>query len=102
MELPKTIEDTDEVPNFSESSEDEMDVQPEKRKASGVATASKADFDSGFEFFSGTGGAGDYMNDEWSDISKYLKKKKPKTSLDERIERVRKERNKQKKSDVKT
>jgi len=103
MELPKTIEDTDNVPNFSESSEDEQDVQPEKRKAAkGVASASKADFDTGFEFFSGTGGAGDYMNDEWSDISKYLKKKKPKTSLDERIERVRKERNKQQKkaSDV--
>ena len=92
VDLPKTIEDEDEVPNFSESSEDEQDVQPQKRPTKESNIGGRADFDSGFQFF--TGSDKNYMNDEWSEISKYLKKKKPKTTLDERIEKVRKERRK--------
>ena len=74
-------------------------MQPEKRarrevKVAGVKTA--AEFDTGFEFFGdGVGGGKDgYLNDQWGELTKFLKKKKPKTSLDERIERVRKERKK--------
>jgi len=98
MDLPKTIEDDEDVPNYSESSEEETDVQPEKRARREVKGAGKtaAEFDTGFEFFGdGVGGGKDgYLNDQWGELTKFLKKKKPKTSLDERIERVRKERKK--------
>merc|ERR1719295_953177 len=92
MDLPKTIEDDEDVPNYSESSEEETDVQPEKRARREVKGAGKtaAEFDTGFEFFGdGVGGGKDgFLNDQWGELTKFLKKKKPKTSLDERIERV--------------
>ena len=54
--------------NFSESSEEETDVQPEKRARREVKGAGKtaAEFDTGFEFFGdGVGGGKDgYLNDQ--------------------------------------
>lgn len=106
MDLPTTIEDDEEVPNYSDSSEEEVDVQPEKkRRRQTVETAASKDFDTGFEFFAPSGanaaGGGDsYLNDQWSDLTKFLKKKKPKTSLDERIERIRKEKKKKEDDEV--
>merc|ERR1712029_558465 len=97
MDLPKTIEEDDEVPNYSESSEEETDVQPEKKKRRQENSATSKDFDTGFEFFGGSGQNDDnYLNDQWRDLTKYLKKKKPKPSLDERIERIRREKQKTK------
>jgi len=100
MDLPKTIEEDDEVPNYSESSEEETDVQPEKKKRRQENSATSKDFDTGFEFFGGSGQNDDnYLNDQWSDLTKYLKKKKPKTSLG--IERIRREKQKTKQATVK-
>ena len=106
MDLPTTIEDDEEVPNYSDSSEEEVDVQPEKkRRRQTVETAASKDFDTGFEFFApgganAAGGGDSYLNDQWSDLTKFLKKKKPKTSLDERIERIRKEKKKKEDDEV--
>ena len=102
MDLQGTIEDGDDVPNYSESSDEEVEVQPQKLKEKRNKMDSKLgakDFDGEFQFFGSSEGS--YLKDEWNDISKFLKKK-PKTSLDERIQRIRKEKKRKEMDDDKS
>ncbi|XP_043277330.1 probable ATP-dependent RNA helicase DDX27 [Venturia canescens] len=79
-DLIKTIEDDEEVPNFSENSDEEDDFQPRKQKKQ-----EKKDFDSNFQFVSD---ASEYNQDTWNDLSKYIKRK-AKTKLDDKIKKIR-------------
>ncbi|XP_066591378.1 probable ATP-dependent RNA helicase DDX27 [Prorops nasuta] len=79
MDLIKTIDDDEEVPNFSEASDEEDDFQPRKQKKQ-----EKKDFDSNFQFVND---AAEYNQDTWNDLSKYIKRK-AKTKLDDKIKSV--------------
>ncbi|KAK9304444.1 hypothetical protein QLX08_004216 [Tetragonisca angustula] len=79
-DLIKTIEDDQEVPNFSEDSDIEDDFQPSKQKKK-----ENKDFDNNFQFLSDIS---DYNKDTWNDLSKYIKRK-AKTKLDDKIKRIR-------------
>ncbi|GAB1870099.1 RNA helicase [Camponotus japonicus] len=72
--------------NYSESSDEEDDFQPRKQRKKG-----SKDFDSSFQFISSTA---EYNQDPWNDLSKYIKRK-PKTKLDDKIKKIRKEYNEQ-------
>lgn len=80
-DLIKTIEDDQEVPDFSENSDVEDDFQPRKQKKK-----ENKDFDSSFQFIND---ASDYNKDTWNDLSKYIKRK-AKTKLDDKIKKIRK------------
>ncbi|XP_015519416.1 probable ATP-dependent RNA helicase DDX27 [Neodiprion lecontei] len=81
-DLIKTIVDDEEVPDYSDKSDEEDDYQPRKQKKQ-----EKKDFDSDFQFISN---ASEYNQDTWDDLSKYIKRK-AKTKLDDKIQKVRKE-----------
>ncbi|KAG7204513.1 hypothetical protein KM043_004939 [Ampulex compressa] len=81
-DLIKTIDDDEEVPNFSENSDEEDDFQPRKQKKK-----ENKDFDNGFQFVND---ASEYNQDTWNDLSKYIKRK-VKTKLDDKIKSIRKE-----------
>jgi len=76
-DLMKTIEEGDDVENFSEPSDSEDEGKPMKKKASKKV---QKDFDTGFKF---VGSQKEYMEDTWNDIAKYVKKK-AKTTLDDK------------------
>ncbi|XP_012232938.1 probable ATP-dependent RNA helicase DDX27 [Linepithema humile] len=80
-DLIKTIEEDEEVPNYSENSDEEDDFQPRKQKKK-----ENKDFDSNFQFISN---ATEYNQDPWNDLNKYIKRK-PKTKLDDKIKKARK------------
>ncbi|XP_076231044.1 dead-box helicase Rs1 [Calliopsis andreniformis] len=82
FDLIKTIEDDQEVPNYSENSDVEDDFQPRKQKKK-----ENKDFDSNFQFVND---ASEYNKDTWNDLSKYIKRK-AKTKLDDKIKRFRAE-----------
>jgi hypothetical protein len=86
-DLIKTINDDDEVPDLSESSDSEAEAaaQPKKNR---VARRTKKDFEAGFSF---AASQKEYMTDTWNDVAKYVKKQ-AKTSLDDKIAQVRQER----------
>ncbi|KAG5313607.1 DDX27 helicase, partial [Pseudoatta argentina] len=79
-DLIKTIEDDQEVPDYSENSDEEDDFQPRKQKKK-----ENKDFDKGFQFTST-----EHNLDPWNDMNKYIKRK-PNTKLDDKIKKVRKE-----------
>lgn len=79
-DLLQTIEDDQEVPDYSENSDEEDDYQPRKQKKK-----ENKDFDSGFQFT-----AAEHNLDPWNDLSKYIKRK-PNTKLDDKIKKIRKE-----------
>ncbi|KYN06275.1 putative ATP-dependent RNA helicase DDX27 [Cyphomyrmex costatus] len=79
-DLIRTIEDDQEVPNYSENSDEEDDFQPRKQKKK-----ENKDFDKGFQFTSA-----EHNLDPWNDLSKYIKRK-PSTKLDDKIKKARKE-----------
>ncbi|XP_025993179.1 probable ATP-dependent RNA helicase DDX27 [Solenopsis invicta] len=79
-DLIKTIEDDQEMPDYSENSDEEDDYQPRKQKKK-----ESKDFDSDFQFT-----AAEHKQDPWNDLSKYIKRK-PNTKLDDKIKKVRKE-----------
>ncbi|XP_018345221.1 PREDICTED: probable ATP-dependent RNA helicase DDX27 [Trachymyrmex septentrionalis] len=79
-DLIKTIEDDQEVPDYSENSDEEDDFQPRKQKKK-----ENKDFDKGFQFTSA-----EHSLDPWNDLNKYIKRK-PNTKLDDKIKKVRKE-----------
>ncbi|XP_018059170.1 PREDICTED: probable ATP-dependent RNA helicase DDX27 [Atta colombica] len=79
-DLIKTIKDDQEVPNYSENSDEEDDFQPRKQKKK-----ENKDFDKGFQFTSA-----EHNLDPWNDLNKYIKRK-PNTKLDDKIKKVRKE-----------
>ena len=77
-DLIKTIEDDQEVPNFSEGSDVEDDFQPRKQKKK-----ENKDFDNNFQFVNDIS---DYNKDTWNDLNKYIKRK-AKTKLDDKIKK---------------
>ncbi|XP_008543634.1 probable ATP-dependent RNA helicase DDX27 [Microplitis demolitor] len=86
-DLIKTIDDDEEVENFSDNSEfGDDDVQPHKEKS---VDEKKKDFDTKFTFVSD---ASEYNKDTWNDLNKYIKRK-AKFKLDDKIKRVRREQN---------
>ncbi|KAI4497125.1 hypothetical protein M0802_007871 [Mischocyttarus mexicanus] len=86
FDLIKTIEDDEEVPNYSEQSDEEDDFQPRKQKKQ-----ENKDFDADFQFINDVS---EYNQDTWNDLSKYIKRK-PKTKLDDKIKSIRKEKEKE-------
>ncbi|KAK0181624.1 hypothetical protein PV327_003894 [Microctonus hyperodae] len=81
-DLIKTIDEDEEVENFSEDSNEEDDFQPRKQKK-----LEKKDFDTSFKFIAD---AAEYNKDTWNDLSKYIKRK-AKTKLDDKIKNIRRE-----------
>ncbi|OAD54146.1 putative ATP-dependent RNA helicase DDX27 [Eufriesea mexicana] len=79
-DLIKTIEDDQEVPNFSDDSDVEDEFQPSKQKKK-----ENKDFDNNFQFLNDVS---DYNKDTWNDLSKYIKQK-VKTKLDDKIRKIR-------------
>ncbi|XP_014605115.1 PREDICTED: probable ATP-dependent RNA helicase DDX27 [Polistes canadensis] len=88
FDLIKTIEDDEEVPNYSEQSDEEDNFQPRKQKRQ-----EKKDFDIDFQFVND---ASEYNQDTWNDLSKYIKRK-VKTKLDDKIKSIRKQKEKENK-----
>ncbi|CAL7938635.1 unnamed protein product [Xylocopa violacea] len=80
-DLIKTIEDDQEVPDYSENSDIEDDFQPRKQKRK-----ENKDFDNNFQFVNDVA---DYNKDTWNDLSKYIKRK-AKSKLDDKIKKIRK------------
>nr|XP_037873905.1 probable ATP-dependent RNA helicase DDX27 isoform X2 [Bombyx mori] len=79
-DLIKTIHDGEEVENFSEESDEEVEYQPSKQK-----TKKKADFNPKFEFISSFE---EYNKNTWDDLHKYVRRNVKRT-LDEKIEKRR-------------
>ncbi|XKL59284.1 hypothetical protein PGB90_000300 [Kerria lacca] len=79
-DLIKTINDGDEVPNYSEESDEEIEYQPKKHK-----TKNETDFDSSFKFVSSIS---EYNKDTWNDLQKYVKRKAV-YKVDDKIEKSR-------------
>ncbi|KAJ0171349.1 hypothetical protein K1T71_012899 [Dendrolimus kikuchii] len=79
-EFIKTINDGDEVENFSEESDEEIEYQPSKQKV-----RRKADFNPKFQFVSSVE---EYNKDTWDNLHKYVRRNVKRT-LDEKIERRR-------------
>jgi len=87
MDLVKTIEDDDEIAyQSSDDSGSDNDAQPTKKKIKTNAARSK-DFDGAFEF---ADTQAEYMKDTWDDVARYVKKK-ARTTLDDKIAKVRKD-----------
>ncbi len=91
MDLLKTIEDDDEVNYASSESGSDDEAQPTKKKVKDKAKSK--DFNGAFQFAENQD---EYMKDTWNDIARYVKKK-AKTTLDEKIAKVRKDMKKKKK-----
>jgi len=85
VDLIRTINDGDEVPNMSADSDSEDDGQPKKNK---IVRKTNKDFDAGFMF---VGSQREYMKDAWNDVTRYCKKK-AKSSLDDKIAKLRSQR----------
>ena len=84
MDLLKTIEEDQQVTDYSENSDDEAkDIQPIKVKRNkkvskdgGETKVLSKDFDNDFKFFTGAKGeTTDYLADSWRHVSEYIKKK---------------------------
>ena len=89
MDLIKTLDEDEAVDNFSEDSDSGAeDAQPVKKALNKRKSHLKADKDFDPEFSFSAGGNPDYAKDTWSDLAKYLKKK-AKTTLDDKIAKVR-------------
>ncbi|KAL1115185.1 hypothetical protein AAG570_007216 [Ranatra chinensis] len=78
FDIIKTIEDDEEVPNFSESSDGEDEFQPSKQK-----NKKKRDFDTGFKF---ADSVVEYNKNPWDDLNRYIKRKAS-SKVDEKIEK---------------
>ena len=89
MDLIKTLEDDDVVHYASDESISDDEAQPRKKKAKSSAKGF-ADFDQDFDFVDNQE---EYIKDTWSDMTKYLRKKKKshRTTTDEKIAKVLKE-----------
>ena len=90
MDLIRTLEDDDEVKYASDEDSDDQDApdaQPQAKKQKRKDVNKEEEFEPGFEF---VGNQEQYMKDTWNDLSKYLKKK-AKTTLDDKIAKVRKD-----------
>ncbi|XP_055597473.1 probable ATP-dependent RNA helicase DDX27 [Uranotaenia lowii] len=85
LDLIKTINETDEVQDFSEDSDVEVEYQPTKLK-----NQKKGDFDNNFKFVSSVT---EYNHDTWDDLMKFVKKKN-RGKVDDKIANVVKGRSK--------
>ncbi|XP_046385363.1 probable ATP-dependent RNA helicase DDX27 [Ischnura elegans] len=83
VDVIRTIGDDDEVPDYSEDSDNEAEFQPSKQK-----NKKNADFDTAFKFVSS---ANEYNRDVWDDITKYIKRK-VKYKVDDKIKAIRSKR----------
>uniref|UniRef100_A0A1B6G1W7 RNA helicase n=1 Tax=Cuerna arida TaxID=1464854 RepID=A0A1B6G1W7_9HEMI len=81
IDLIPTIKDFEEVPNYSEDSDEEEEFQPSKRK-----NKKKKDFDPDFHF---VGSTLEYNKDVWNDLTKYVKRN-AKSKVDDKILKARK------------
>ena len=81
----------------SDDSGSDNDAQPTKKKIKTNAARSK-DFDGAFEF---ADTQAEYMKDTWDDVARYVKKK-ARTTLDDKIAKVRKEMRSKKKEGKET
>ncbi|XP_060522017.1 probable ATP-dependent RNA helicase DDX27 [Cylas formicarius] len=79
-DLVRISSDNEEVENFSEESDIDLDFQPSKKKKS-----ASVDFDSHFSFVSSVK---EYNQDVWNDVRKYIKRK-AKSKTDDKIKKVR-------------
>ncbi|KAK5648702.1 hypothetical protein RI129_003594 [Pyrocoelia pectoralis] len=79
----KTIEDDEEIQNFSENSDD--DVDDDKQFQPGAKRNCVSDFDSAFEFVNSVE---EYNKNTWNDLHKYVRRK-PSTKTDDKIKKVR-------------
>ncbi|KAK7861626.1 hypothetical protein R5R35_010129 [Gryllus longicercus] len=84
IDLIKTIYDDDEVEDFSEESDVEVEYQPTKQKRKKTG-----DFEADFQF--GIDSGGKSTTPEWNDIQKYIRRK-GKSGVDEKILKARTER----------
>ncbi|GLH04796.1 Probable ATP-dependent RNA helicase Dbp45A [Gryllus bimaculatus] len=84
IDLIKTIYDGDEVEDFSEDSDVEVEYQPTKQKRKKTG-----DFEADFQF--GIDSGGKSTTPEWNDIQKYIRRK-GKSGVDEKILKARTER----------
>ncbi|XP_049789458.1 probable ATP-dependent RNA helicase DDX27 [Schistocerca nitens] len=91
-DLIKTIGDDEEIPDFSENSDEEEEFQPSKQKKK-----RKIDFDTDFSF---TVNEVNTEEDKWDDISKYIKRK-AKSKVDDKIQQVRKQKKKETDAEIK-
>lgn len=98
LDLVRTIDDDDEVPEDPDSASDDEAEQPivlgkQKRALKG---RSAGDFSTDFEFGERDG----LYSEDWlmADVMAQLKKRKTPTTLDEKIEKVRKKRKTEEKS----
>ncbi|XP_044746859.1 probable ATP-dependent RNA helicase DDX27 [Coccinella septempunctata] len=80
MRIIKTIDDNEEVEDFSEDSEAEVDYQPKLGR-----NKNAGDFDTNFSFVASIE---EYNKDPWNDLSKYIKRK-AKTKTDDKIKKAR-------------
>ncbi|XP_076259786.1 dead-box helicase Rs1 [Rhynchophorus ferrugineus] len=79
-DIIRTIDDDEDVEDFSENSDAEVDFQPSKQ-----SNKQKKDFDTGFQFVSSVD---EYNNDAWNDLNKYIKRK-AKSKTDDKIRKIR-------------
>ncbi|XP_044263320.1 probable ATP-dependent RNA helicase DDX27 [Tribolium madens] len=79
VDLVRTISDGEEIEDFSEESDAEVEFQPTKQK-----NKRKVDFDTDFQFVSSVE---EYNKDSWNDLTKYVKRK-AKTKTDDKIKKV--------------
>ncbi|KAL3286970.1 hypothetical protein HHI36_001456 [Cryptolaemus montrouzieri] len=80
MNIIKTIEDDEEVEDFSEESDEEIEYQPVAQKSK-----NNGDFDNDFSFVTSVE---EYNRDPWNDLNKYIKRK-AKTKTDDKIKKIR-------------
>jgi len=85
IDLVRTINDGDEVPNLSENSDSEDEAQPKKNRDVNILNK---DFNSSFKFVATQK---EYLKDTWDDVSKYCKRK-ARTTVDDKIAMIRKDR----------
>ncbi|KAM6980898.1 putative ATP-dependent RNA helicase DDX27 [Aplochiton taeniatus] len=102
MDFIRTIEDEDVVPEEEESESDDEDAQPivlNRKKKALKQGRGAGDFSGDFEF----GEKEPLYNEDWAmeDVMAQLKKRKNPTTLDEKIEKVRKKRKTEEKAGAK-
>ncbi len=88
MDLIRTLEDDAEVEYEStDDSDAEVEAPQPKKKRQTKGQKANDDFDDGFQF---ADSQEEYVRDTWNDLARYIKKK-ARTTLDEKISKVRKE-----------
>ncbi|QQP56602.1 Putative ATP-dependent RNA helicase DDX27 [Caligus rogercresseyi] len=90
-DLIKTIEDDEEVQNLSETDDSDDEPAPIKKLSKNKKNKSSCvDFEADFNFVDT---ARDYNKDSWQELmAKYVKKKRARTTVSERIHKMREER----------